>query len=143
MPTRLRHPLCFVLPLVGAVACGRGSTAKGSSGEDDLGPLDSSFAETASPIGDPNGSAAVRRAERRYLLAYVGEHCTLFWEQGDLRSEPQPVACPREIEPGERIRLSDRVCMRESGDSHRQEPVRCPAPMVNREKADRVDAGLP
>jgi hypothetical protein len=146
VPTPLHRPLQFVLPLLAALGCGRGSAAKGSSGEEELGPLDARVDEAVRPGGSDRSTtasaAAARRPERRYLLAYAGERCTLFWEQGDRRSEPQPVPCPRELEPGERLRLSDRVCLRESGDSNRQEPVRCPATLMNREKADRVDAGL-
>ena len=141
----IRRALGLVL-LLTAVSCGRGSAAKGSSGDDGLGPLDAAFDEAPSPV--PGGSSgpstpAARRPLRRYFLAYAGEHCQIFWEEGERRSEPQVVACPRELEPGERIRLSDRVCIRESRDSTRDQPVRCPASLVNREKADRVDAGLP
>jgi hypothetical protein len=141
----IRRGLCLAL-LLAAAGCGRGSAAKGSSGEDGLGPLDAAFDEPASPVPgrSPGPSApAARRPLRRYFLAYAGEHCQVFWEEGERRSEPQVVPCPRELEPGERIRLSDRVCIRESRDSTRDQPVRCPAKLVNRETADRIDAGLP
>jgi hypothetical protein len=139
--------LCLALALLlGAAGCGKGSAAKGSSAQDELGPIDAALDEPAGPFpGAGSASPAgipVRSPWRRYYVADVGEHCTIFWEEGEQRSEPQPTPCPRELQAGERIRLSDRVCMRESGDSSRQQPVRCPAAVVNRDKADRLDAGL-
>jgi hypothetical protein len=143
--TPIGGALCIMLQLV-AASCGRGSAAKGSSGDDGLGPLDAALDERAGAVSGGSsgpGVPSARRPMRRYYLAYAGEHCQVFWEEAERRSEPQVVACPRELEPGERIRLSDRVCMRESRDSSRDQPVRCPAKLINREKADRDDAGLP
>jgi hypothetical protein len=139
------HCLALAL-LLGAAGCGKGSAAKGSSAQDELGPIDAALDEPTGPFPGAGsaspGGVPLRRQWRHYYVADVGERCTLFWEEGEQRSEPQPTPCPREVQAGERIRLSDRVCMRESGDSSRQQPVRCPAVMVNRDKADRLDAGL-
>lgn len=88
---------------------------------------------------DPLGKAI--RPARRYIVDNNNSRCEVYWMAGETRSVRRKVKCPREIEPGERLWLSGRVCFRDSDDASRRVPVRCPPPVLRSDIADRADAG--
>lgn len=65
--------------------------------------------------------------------------CEVYWQQGDRRSVGAPIRCPRELEPGERLRLAGSGCLRESASPERAVPVRCVKPMLYVRDAERSD----
>ncbi|MBW2528308.1 MAG: hypothetical protein JRI23_29295, partial [Deltaproteobacteria bacterium] len=79
--------------------------------------------------------------DRTYVIVYGAPQCIVQWEMGDRRSKPLAVRCPRELQEGERIRLSVRVCFREGRSRERDAPVRCPVDLIDFERAERADAG--
>ena len=139
-----------VTALVGLAAafcasCEGSGAARGSS-RSDTAVSDGDAAAPGAEGGPDAGAGSVLRAaqrpSRRYVLAHTKERCVVYWEDGDQRSEPLEVRCPRELESGERIRLAGQVCMREGAARERGVPVRCPTSLVALERADRLDAGL-
>ena len=50
----------------------------------------------------------------------------MYWERGEERSVLVRARCPRDLHPGERLRLAGRTCLREGGGPEREVPVRCP-----------------
>jgi hypothetical protein len=87
---------------------------------------------------------ATRRPTRRYYLGRTQERCEVYSTDGDALSSPTTVHCPPDLQPGERLRLAGKACLRESpSDPLRNVPVICPPPLTAREKADRDarDAG--
>lgn len=131
--------LCLLVggPACPVAGCDRDEPSPGAGGP-------SSFDATSSAeVGDDGavGLRSARRPARRYVLAHGAEHCIIYWEHGDERSEPIEVRCPREVRSGERIRLSGRVCFREGQSRERDAPVRCPTDLIAAERADRADGG--
>ena len=88
---------------------------------------------------DPVGSAV--RPERRYYVHNTNGNCVVYWIAPKARSIRRKVRCPREVLPSERLRLSGRVCFRESESVERRGPVRCPPSILRPERDDRADAG--
>jgi len=134
--------LALMLLVAAAPGCGRGSSSEqalaNASSQSGTNWQDEPLA-----IGPDGAAISARRPIRRYYVAHAADHCAIYWEENDIRSPAQELPCPREIGPGERIRLTGRVCYRDTGDRERDVPVRCPARLVAREKADRLDAGTP
>lgn len=106
---------------------------------------DSSLPEVTGPGADrdsqrdPVGSAV--RPKRRYYVDNTDNRCAVFWTSENRRSIRREIRCPREVEPAERLRLAGRVCFRESADTDRQGPVRCPPDILRADRDDRADAG--
>ncbi|NUP13451.1 MAG: hypothetical protein HOW73_46025 [Polyangiaceae bacterium] len=96
----------------------------------------------AGPV--PSLSAPIRPLDR-YVMAKRDERCVVEVLRDDVVVETlEPdYACPRDLEMGERIRLTGMVCMREGGESaERNVPVVCPNPLTNAER-DRRKAAAP
>jgi len=74
-------------------------------------------------------------------MAYTSGRCTVYWVEGPQQSMFRQEPCPRELEPGERVRLAGRLCIRESDNHAREGPMRCPQPLVETAAHDRQDAG--
>jgi len=89
----------------------------------------------------PAPIATAQRPTRTYYMAHTAGRCTVYWVDGQAHSVSRPEPCPRELEPGERVRLAGRVCMRESDNPAREGPMRCPQPLVESAVDDRRDAG--
>lgn len=147
----LRRPLICggLLLLALSAGCGRDSAAKGSSqagsSEDPRaapGPPGAPAGPSFAAGADDDPLPAPRRPSRRFVLAHGGDQCVVYWEDGDQRSKPEQVRCPREVLPGESIRLTGRVCLREGGGRSREVPVRCPDRLVFLEIEARHDAGI-
>ncbi len=88
---------------------------------------------------DPLGKA--KRPGRRYYVDNHGGKCAVYWLDGNRRSIQRSVKCPREIDPGEQLWLSSRVCFRHSDDISRRVQVRCPPAIIRADTSDRADAG--
>jgi hypothetical protein len=95
--------------------------------------------DTASAQAVPTMSA--RRPKRSYYLANDDSRCFAYWVDDDSRSVKREDMCPRELEPGERLRLLGRTCMRESADRTRNLPVKCPRQLVKSAEHDREGKG--
>ena len=96
--------------------------------------------------GKPNIKAidplpSVRRPLRRYYAINVRGRCSVFWIRPDARSITRVIRCPRELKPGERMRLNGHTCMRETADPARNVPARCPADLLLAERDDRRHSG--
>ncbi len=102
-----------------------------------------SLAEPDRATGDLFAMRKPRRPEQRFFLARSGHRCWVYWQRADERSKPRLVRCPRDLLPGERIRLAGRTCLREGGDEARRVPVRCPGELLTAERLYRRDAGSP
>lgn len=102
----------------------------------------SSVTTVAGPPPSPpaSGSAAPvtppRRPTRRYYFARTESRCEVYSVDGEQASASETFPCPGDLLPGERMRISGKTCMRESSDIERREPVVCPDPLTNLEKAD-------
>ncbi|KYF64890.1 hypothetical protein BE15_31775 [Sorangium cellulosum] len=137
-PTSQRRPgrLLVAALLAGTAAC------QGDAGGQDAGAPSSDAGAALAAEGAP----APRRPTRYYHLRRTDDGCELFWIDGDLVSASQAVACPPDLQVGERLRLTGKTCLRESAQTPaRAVPVVCPLPLTNMEKADRTppDAGAP
>lgn len=105
-------------------------------------PASSALAVATSASPDESlGLRPGRRPAKSYILAHGATECVVYWEEGDRRSKTLEVRCPRELERGERIRLSGRVCFRQGNSRERDEPVRCPVDLVDLQRSDTADAG--
>lgn len=94
-------------------------------------------AASAEPLPEPEVSA--RRPTVHFFMARAGEKCESFWQDGEEKGQPVVTACPRDLLPGERLRLAGMTCMREGGSPDRAVPVVCPDPLTNLEKSYRRD----
>lgn len=81
----------------------------------------------------------VKRPDRTYYAANDGGQCEVYWQHGDLRSVGATIRCPREIDPGEKLRLAGSGCIRESPRPERAVPIRCVKAMFYVRDADRSD----
>jgi hypothetical protein len=137
----------LALLLVAAVpACrcdGSGSSRSDETASRAVAPSPTDWPDEPPSLGPDGAAATPRRPSRHYYVAHTGDRCAIYWEENDQRSALQELPCPREVGPNERIRLTGEVCYRDTGERERDVPVRCPARLVAREKADRLDAGLP
>ncbi len=88
-------------------------------GGDDLRPSPAASASGFEPIASATPG-------RSYYVERSGDKCTLYSTLGGERSAASPVRCPKELDPGERVRLMGQTCMRESADATRNVPMRCP-----------------
>jgi hypothetical protein len=70
------------------------------------------------------------RPARTHYLGNRDGRCLLYWTEGARRSPSSPVLCPREIGPGEQVRLAGSVCLREAASAARSVPIRCPLALV-------------
>lgn len=84
---------------------------------------------SAEPLS-PSAISSTRPRTRDYYAANEHETCVVYWQEGDERSVPKSIPCPRELEPGERMRLAGRTCMREAVAEERSVPVRCPKQLL-------------
>jgi hypothetical protein len=84
-----------------------------------------------------------RRPTKKWLLVNNANKCEIYWTDSDATGTPFTTPCPMDLLPGERIRVTGKVCMREGGAPAREQPFVCPDPLTNAEKDDRRDAGLP
>ncbi len=89
----------------------------------------------------PTATASYTRRTRHYFVANDHDQCTVFWEEGMQTSQRKIVACPREIDAGERARLTGRTCIRESARKERNVPVRCPNEVFYAVRDDRGKKG--
>jgi hypothetical protein len=89
----------------------------------------------------PSVSSTTRPRSRNYYVENVEEVCAVYWQEGARLSVRKTIACPREIEPGERLRLAGRTCMREAASAQRNVPVRCPKQLLYAEDGDRRGKG--
>jgi hypothetical protein len=89
----------------------------------------------------PGPSTSARRPSRTYYLGNTADGCFVYWVDGKRSSTKKSVRCPRELEPGERMRLAGRTCMREGPSPERNLPVRCDKHILYVERDDRADAG--
>lgn len=83
----------------------------------------------------PAAMPSARRPTRRFFFARTTERCEVYWVDQEEMSKPEPHPCVRELQPGERIRLVGKTCMRESSHAERQVPVLCPYPLTAAEQA--------
>jgi hypothetical protein len=92
------------------------------------------------PLVSASGSAVPvtppRRPTRRYYFARTESRCEVYSVDGEQATASESFPCPNDLLPGERMRISGKTCMRESSDLERREPVVCPDPLTNLEKAD-------
>lgn len=96
----------------------------------------------ATPVDvDPLGIASAPLPKRSYCVANEGPRCVFFWLEAGTQSRSIPVRCPRDLEPGERIRRAGDTCIRERTTAERNHPVRCPGTLVSAPKY-YADAGL-
>jgi hypothetical protein len=75
----------------------------------------------------------------------IGDRCELRQEasSGELRVEPERVACPRDLEEGDTIRLTGKTCLRERGPGGVSMPIGCPDELLELEAAWRAQARQP
>jgi hypothetical protein len=83
--------------------------------------------------GEPAPASSARRPTRRFALSRHDDRCEIAWEDEGARSPALETPCPQDLEPGERIRLTGRTCVRE-GERRPSAPVVCPDPLTNFEK---------
>jgi hypothetical protein len=85
----------------------------------------------------------MKRPPWRFVMQRVNERCQVRAEGagGERRIEPELVACPRDLEPGESIRLTGRTCLREGGPSGVSKPIGCPEALLELEASLRAGAG--
>lgn len=89
------------------------------------------------PPPGPSLSGPLNLPAERYVMTRYGERCTIeILRNGEVdETLPTDYACPKELELGERIRLTGMTCMRESADgSELSLPVVCPNPLTNAER---------
>jgi len=102
---------------------------------------------TPAPSDEPplGALAEARRPDRRFIMQRLGERCELRQEasSGERIVEPERVACPRDLEDGEAIRLTGRTCLREGGPNGVQMPIGCPDDLLELEAAWRERKSKP
>lgn len=80
---------------------------------------------------------SVDRPTRTYWADNDEGRCAIYWEQPEATSRRMTIVCPREIEPGEKMRLAGQSCLRQSPKPERQTPVRCLKALFWMRQADR------
>lgn len=122
-----RDPVCAAPALALALlACGPRGIPEERRERDDQIPL-------------PSQSAELRRPAVRYWMVPqvpMKENCRVLRVEADASEtqlDLQP--CPRDLRPGERIRLVGRTCFRD-GLGERGGPTPCPPPLWDAEKRD-------
>jgi hypothetical protein len=87
---------------------------------------------------DPSAPAfdTLVRPDRTYLASNDKNLCSVYWRHGKQRSKPATIRCPRELEPGEKMRLAGQSCLRESPTPGRATPVRCTSQLFYMRDAD-------
>lgn len=76
-------------------------------------------------------------------MSRVTDRCEIlvYREDDAVERLPEDEACPKDLEPGERIRLTGSVCMREGAATpERNVPVVCPNPLMRAERDRRSAA---
>lgn len=116
---RLRAIGIGKLPLVALFALA-------TAGCDDDGPR---TRPSAFDGGPPPGFATARRPSHTVYLERDDARCAVYWQQNGARSVKKTVDCPRDLEAGERLRLTGMTCHRESAEARREVPVRCASPL--------------
>ena len=97
---------------------------------------DSSDPPPRPPIeGSVSSFATARRPEQTIFVESAGNRCEVFWTSPTHESVRKEIRCPRELEPGERMRLTGRTCHRESPTPERRGPTRCASSLLSVEKA--------
>lgn len=89
---------------------------------------------SAAPL--PEAEAPPRRPTRRYFFARTDARCEVYSIDHEQVTAPESFPCPGDLNPGERLRIAGKTCIRESSDPDRREPVVCPDPLTNLEKRD-------
>lgn len=87
--------------------------------------------------------SAPARPRPRYVMTRTGERCVIERFEESVASETlvPDVACPKDLELGERVRLTGMTCIREGGATQdRNVPVVCP-PTLTRAEKERREAG--
>jgi hypothetical protein len=98
------------------------------------------LSDATSATATPTASAP-KKPGRNYYLANEESKCRVYWIEDGMRSVDRFRACPREVEPGEKIRLTGRTCIRESATESRNMPVRCPRELYKAKEADQDGKG--
>lgn len=99
-------------------------------------PVEVRVASSSSAAPSPAASPTLpRRPTLRHFLARTDERCEAYSMDGEHVSPAERVACPEDLEVGERIRVAGKTCVRE-GKRDRVRPVVCPGPLLLREKRD-------
>jgi hypothetical protein len=117
-------------------ALATGVTVGGCDAETSAPPL-----PTSADLPAPSASPTTRPRSRAYFVENIEEVCAVYWQEGGRSSVRKEIACPREIEPGERLRLAGRTCMREAAKVERNVPVRCPKQVLYAEQCDLQGKG--
>lgn len=99
------------------------------------------FTTSPPPSAPPAPSYKPAKGVRTYYLVAEEKKCNIYWVEDGQRSVTRSRACPREVAPGEKIRLTGRTCMRESLEQARNVPVRCPRELYKAAEADRSGEG--
>jgi len=96
---------------------------------------ESNGARVADEAAEPAWHPEVRRPPWVFVFERVGPRCTIFRiDAGERKTQIEAgVACPIDMEVGERLRLAGKTCMREGGGPARETPVRCPDPLTEAE----------
>ena len=85
---------------------------------------------------------SARRPDKTFFAEAEGRRCVVYWEsEQGYRSQRSEIRCPRELETGERLRLTGRTCQRESARKERTGPVRCPYVLVKTRKETMAGEG--
>jgi hypothetical protein len=69
------------------------------------------------------------------------EVCHVYWIDGGTRSVKKWLPCPRELNDGEKMRLTGKTCLRESDDRSRNVPVRCAKYLFRMQTHDAEGSG--
>lgn len=93
---------------------------------------------SAFDAGPPPEVTAARRPDETVYIERMDESCTVYWRAEGVASVKKEVLCPRDLESGERMRLTGRTCHRESPRVEREVPVRCAQPLLLVEEALRT-----
>jgi hypothetical protein len=123
------RPVLSALALALAAACGEPRDV----------PSDPLKVEPATSL------SSTTRPRARYVMTRTSERCVIerFEEDAPRETLVPDVACPKDLEVGERIRLIGMTCAREGGATReRNVPVVCP-PTLTRAERDRRETGGP
>jgi hypothetical protein len=96
---------------------------------------------SAFDAGPPPSFSAARRPAETVYLERESERCAVYWQANGVESVKKEVRCPRDLELGERLRLTGRTCHRESPTGAREVPVRCASPLFQVERALATGTG--
>jgi hypothetical protein len=79
----------------------------------------------------------VAPAVHQSFIEYGDKQCRNYLVRDGREQAHTAVRCPRELKPGERLRLAGSTCMRESDDPVRRMPVRCPSVLLTFDADER------